>query len=119
MDLKSIEFYEFIPKSGDNDKEEDPVTFECTYLTPAEMNKATKQQAVAGMEKEEVQIVINKDELVRRALVRVKNLTFEGKEITTQQQFSAIRHPLVNQWFNELSNEIIRRANEEEEVLKN
>ncbi len=119
MDLQSVANYRFIPEAGENAKSESPVAFVCNYLTPSEMNGAVKQQAVAEGSNAEVRMVINKDELVRKGLESVENLSIDGKQISSQREFSATRHPLVNQWFNELANEIIRRTNEEEEVLKN
>lgn len=119
MDLKSVTSYKFVPTAGGNLKQEKPVTFVCQYLTSSEMADVTTNRVVVANGESEVQIVVNKDALVKKGLIEVEGMTLAGEAITTAEQFVSVRHPIANQWFNELSNNMIMVSNQEEDVLKN
>ncbi len=117
--LELVGRYSFIPEAGGNRADDAPVEFICQALSPSEWATAVNHRAVSTGGAGEVQIVTDKEMLVRRAVIEVKNLSADGKQISDAAEFLALRHPIAGQWFDELVNDIIARRMADEEDLKN
>lgn len=111
----------FIPKSGENDKNELPVKFQLTYLTVADRSELDTFIVPVGNTDKSVKVKFDMKEAFLRSVKKIENLTVDDngdmKEIINASDFVNLpfnQNQVLREWYDE----VCLRIRETSEIQK-
>lgn len=91
MEISVADGETYIPAVGGNDKSEKPVTFRLQYLTVEDQTEIAYYEVANGKGRGKVSVRVNSAEYFRRGVASIENLTVNGRQVTTADEFLAVR----------------------------